>query len=92
VIAPVLDGGEFLRHAERTRGKRPPPARWELIVVDDASSDDSPVVAARMRTGWCSPGHAERAAYARNRGAEVACGRHLVFIDADVRLHPTLCA
>jgi hypothetical protein len=61
---------------------------WELIVVDDASTDDTARVALH---------HADRVvdlaarvlgpAYARNRGCEVARGEVLVFIDADVCVH-----
>jgi len=62
--------------------------RWELIVVDDASTDDTVAVAAR---------HADRIvrlaprpsgpSYARNRGVEVARGDIVVFVDADVCVH-----
>jgi cellulose synthase/poly-beta-1,6-N-acetylglucosamine synthase-like glycosyltransferase len=61
---------------------------WELIVVDDASSDGSADTAAefadivvRLR------GKPRGPAYARNRGAEVSRGELLIFIDADVSVH-----
>lgn len=62
---------------------------WELIVVDDVSTDDTPRVAARwadvvVRLG----GKPHGPAFARNRGFEVSRGRVLVFVDADVCVHP----
>jgi glycosyltransferase involved in cell wall biosynthesis len=90
VIVPVLNGGEVL---PLTLGALVasdfPRPRWELIVVDDASRDDSAVVAARYADTVVSLGDVPKGpAYARNQGAEVARGTHLVFLDADVRLHP----
>jgi glycosyltransferase involved in cell wall biosynthesis len=64
---------------------------WELILVDDGSSDDSTAVA----RGYASaepgrirylehPGHANQGMSAsRNLGIAAAQGRHLAFLDAD---------
>ncbi|MDQ6888397.1 MAG: glycosyltransferase family 2 protein [Gemmatimonadota bacterium] len=61
---------------------------WELIVVDDASSDDSSAVAARFAdTVVRLPGRPKGPAYARNRGVEAARGECIVFVDADVCVH-----
>lgn len=67
-------------------------ADWELVVVDDASSDgteawltaypDPRVRHLRLGT------HVERSA-ARNRGVAAASGRYLLFLDDDDRLLPT---
>jgi glycosyltransferase involved in cell wall biosynthesis len=66
-----------------------PRERWELIVVDDASGDDTPEVAARYADTVIRLGDGPRGpAYARNRGSEVARGEILVYVDADVRVHP----
>lgn len=63
--------------------------RWELIIVDDASTDDTSLVAARYAdTVLRLPGRPHGPAYARNRGFEVSRGDAVVFIDADVRVHP----
>ncbi|MGH7592252.1 MAG: glycosyltransferase [Gemmatimonadales bacterium] len=61
---------------------------WELIVVDDASGDDTSRVAAdwadRVVTLDGRPGGPGRG---RNAGAKVAHGAWLVFVDQDVRVH-----
>jgi len=63
--------------------------RWELIVVDDGSQDATVAVA---RTYADTVIHLEAPphgpSYARNRGSELARGDVLVFIDADVCIHP----
>ncbi|MBK9550506.1 MAG: glycosyltransferase family 2 protein [Gemmatimonadetes bacterium] len=66
-----------------------PRERWELLVVDDASTDETAEVAARWADAVITldgpprgPGGARNAAAARARGT------WLVFVDADVRVHP----
>ena len=63
--------------------------RWEVVLVDDASTDGSsdtaePFVDRVVRL----EGRPRGPAFARNRGAEVCRGSVLVFVDADVRLAP----
>jgi glycosyltransferase involved in cell wall biosynthesis len=61
---------------------------WELIVVDDASADDSALIAAEYAdTVIRLPGNARGPAYARNRGFEVSRGEGVVFVDPDARVH-----
>lgn len=58
---------------------------YECIVVDDGSIDDSRIVAARFPVRVIELSGGPRGpAYARNRGANVAQGDVLFFIDADV--------
>jgi cellulose synthase/poly-beta-1,6-N-acetylglucosamine synthase-like glycosyltransferase len=65
-----------------------PRAAWELIIVDDASGDDTPLTAARYAdTVVRLPGTPRGPAYARNRGFEVSRGEVVVFVDSDVRIH-----
>jgi glycosyltransferase involved in cell wall biosynthesis len=61
---------------------------YEVIVVDDASTDETPKVAVELGARLlrlnqrCGPAHA------RNRGAEIARGEYLFFLDADVCAYP----
>ena len=65
-----------------------PRSRWELIIVDDASTDGTGEVAARFADRVVSlSGSPHGPGYARNRGVEVTRGEWLVFIDADVVVH-----
>jgi glycosyltransferase involved in cell wall biosynthesis len=76
--------------------QRYPPDRLECVVVDNGSTDDTSRVA-REVAAWfpqlvltlveeprAGTGHA------KNRGAEVAGGEILLFLDADSRMHPDL--
>ena len=90
VIVPVHQGAEHLQRVLAALGQSALPGEsWELIVVDDASTDGSAEIAA---------GHADLVirltgaprgpAYARNRGFEVARGTLVAFVDSDVLVHP----
>lgn len=64
----------------------------EIICVDDASTDDTASIAAAygamvVRVGEKPPGWLGKP-WACECGAKAAKGRHLLFIDADVRLAP----
>ncbi len=64
---------------------------WELIVVDDASTDDSVEVAAQYADMVIRiPQRPYGPAYARNRGFEVSRGRVVVFVDSDVVVGPDM--
>ncbi len=90
VIVPVCDGRRLLeRCLTALVASDLPRALWELIVVDDGSLDGTALIAA----GWADvvvrlPGPPHGPAYARNRGVEASIGPILVFLDADVCLHP----
>jgi glycosyltransferase involved in cell wall biosynthesis len=86
VIIPVRNGGRFLpQMLETLCASDYPRDHWELIVVDDASTDDSALVASRFADVIIRlPGRARGPGYARNRGVERARGQCVVFLDADV--------
>lgn len=89
VIVPVYNGTKVLPRALAALAASDLTREcWELILVDDASTDDSAALAAQ----WADvivrlPGRPHGPAYARNRGAEAARGAVLVFVDADVCVH-----
>lgn len=87
---PVHNGLAVLpRSLEALVASDLPRESWELIVVDDASTDESALVAARYAdTVVRLPGKPHGPAYARNRGFEVSRGENIVFVDADVCVHP----
>jgi glycosyltransferase involved in cell wall biosynthesis len=58
----------------------------EVIVVDDASTDVSARVAEMMGAHVVALATQSGPAAARNRGAALARGRYLLFVDADVRV------
>lgn len=89
VIVPVHNGSRVLARAlEAIATSDLARDGWELIVVDDASTDDSAIVAGRFAdTVVKLSGRARGPAYARNRGLELARGQIIVTVDADVCIH-----
>jgi glycosyltransferase involved in cell wall biosynthesis len=61
---------------------------YEIIVVDDASTDATPEIAVRAGAKVVSINRRQIAA-ARNAGARVAQGEYLFFVDADTRINGT---
>ncbi len=87
VVVPAYNGGRELEEclAAITEGTRRPD---ELIVVDDASTDDSGPRAARRGARVITlAGQPRGPAHARNTGVAAATGDLIVFIDADVAVH-----
>jgi glycosyltransferase involved in cell wall biosynthesis len=89
VIIPCYDAEIFIREAIDSVLRQSYPG-VELVVVDDASKDKSWAVI----QGYGNALIAERsssnrgACYARNRGAALASGRFLMFLDADDCISP----
>lgn len=93
VIVPVHNGGATLRtclQALAASGRTPE----EIIVADDASTDDTAQIAREagakvvVLEAASDGGGPQGPAAARNRAAVTASGDILVFIDADVAVHP----
>lgn len=90
VVVPVYQGERVLADTLRALANSDlPRSRWELIVVDDASTDRTSRTAAEWADRVITlvgrplgPGHA------RNCGVEVSRGEWVAFVDADVRVHP----
>lgn len=89
VIVPAHQGAKVLPRAlSALMASDIERERWELIVVDDASTDETSLVAAEHAdTVVRLAGQPHGPAYARNRGFEVSRGEVIVFIDADTCVH-----
>lgn len=92
VITPCLNGSAYLAQAiESVRAQTL--TDWELLVVDDGSSDGSQRMAAEYAAGderivpLVTSGHCGAAA-ARNLGLRAARGRFVAFLDCDDWWHP----
>jgi GT2 family glycosyltransferase len=89
VIVPAHQAmGQLRRSLPALATSDLPREAFEIIVVDDASTDETSVVAAE----WADTivrlaGKPNGPAYARNRGFEASRGDVLVFVDADVVVH-----
>jgi glycosyltransferase involved in cell wall biosynthesis len=89
VIVPAHQGAGFLPETlGALAGSDLPRDQWELIVVDDASSDATTAIAGDWADRVVSlPAPAHGPGFARNRGVEASRGEWVAFIDADVRVH-----
>jgi GT2 family glycosyltransferase len=89
VIVPAYQGAQVLPLSLSALLRSDlPKEEWELIVVDDASSDETAFIAARYAdTVVRLPARPSGPAFARNRGFEASRGDIVVFIDADVCVH-----
>jgi glycosyltransferase involved in cell wall biosynthesis len=87
VVVPVYNGGSnFERCLRRLRD-----SSWtdfELVVVDDGSTDGSAEVAQRMGAIVARHDHPRGPAAARNFGAQLASAPLVFFLDADVAVYP----
>lgn len=87
VVIPVYNGGsDFGRCLRRLRESLG--ADYELIVVDDGSTDDSAALALDAGARLIRHKSPRGPASARNEGAVAARGSLVFFLDADVAVHP----
>jgi glycosyltransferase involved in cell wall biosynthesis len=90
VVVPFLDAGPFIAESVASVRAQTDP-RWELLLVDDGSRDESRNIArgaAEQDPGRVryleQPGRARRgASAARNLAIRQARGRYIAFLDAD---------
>lgn len=87
VVIPVRDATRTLPDQLAALARQDADIEWELLVVDNGSSDDTPRIIQehasrfpRMRALSCERAGANAA---RNAGAAQARGHHLLFCDAD---------
>lgn len=89
VIVPVLDGGADFGRCLDALAAAPVSPAWELIVVDDGSTDGSADCARAAGARLLFTAHPRSGpAVARNLGAVAARGEFLLFVDADVLVTP----
>jgi GT2 family glycosyltransferase len=87
VVVPVRNGGRDFEHClQRLRDSLA--NDFELIVVDDGSTDDSAARALAAGAAVIRNELPQGPAAARNRGARAAIAPLICFLDADVAVHP----
>jgi GT2 family glycosyltransferase len=87
VVVPVRNGGRDFEHCLR-RLRDSLLTDYELIVVDDGSTDDSAALARRAGAKVVHIPTPHGPAAARNLGAQAARAPMVFFLDADVAVHP----
>jgi glycosyltransferase involved in cell wall biosynthesis len=87
VIMPVLDGGVVFERCLAAL-KQSTFDDFELIVVDDGSSDGSGELARQSGAKVLETAGRQGPGRARNLGAHEASGKFLLFVDADCEVHP----
>ena len=85
IVVPVYNAEKFLRRTIENILQQTY-EQWELLLVDDASTDGSAAImkeyeSEKIRCFYCEKNHGP--AYARNVGLEHAKGRYLAYQDAD---------
>jgi len=88
VIVPVRNGERTLRRTLQAIFASRGVGELEVIVVDDGSSDSTAAIASSFSCKVICAGQGAGPAAARNRGAQVASGPKLIFVDADVFVRP----
>jgi glycosyltransferase involved in cell wall biosynthesis len=87
VIVPFFNASAYLQNCLEAL-RRSDRCNYELILVNDGSTDSSAEVAGRFADRVLTFPSPRGPAFARNRGAEIAKGNILFFIDADVFCYP----
>jgi GT2 family glycosyltransferase len=90
VVVSTRDSGATLRDVlVAIRASDLTPGSYEIIVVDDASTDGSVAIAGRYAdTVVKLAGRPSGPGYSRNRGVELARGAIIAFVDGDVVVRP----
>jgi glycosyltransferase involved in cell wall biosynthesis len=87
VIVPIRDGTDSLRQC-LTSLKRSDFPRFEVIVVDDCSKEDCSELVRSYGFKAVRLNKPRGAWYARNKGAQMATGEILAFVDGDMVVQP----
>lgn len=87
VVIPVRNAPSYLRSCLQAL-RRSTLLDYEVIVVDDASTDQTAAVAAAEGAQVIRLPRQSGPGVARNQGAAVAAGRYILFLDSDVCVLP----
>lgn len=87
IIIPVYNGGAQFKRCLNAI-EQSTFTNWELIVVDDGSTDGSDALARDFGARLFATRGQLGPAAARNSGAKIARGQYLFFLDADCEVHP----
>lgn len=87
IVIPAFNAADDLKRCLQ-RLIRHVPLNCEILVIDDASTDRTVEVAESFDVRCLRSDRRSGPATARNRGANEAIGEWILFVDADVLLHP----
>ncbi|MHC4945250.1 MAG: glycosyltransferase family 2 protein [Planctomycetota bacterium] len=87
IIVPAHNAKDHLEHCLQAL-EQECTGHEEIIVVDDASTDDTAALAKRLGARVFTLSENGGPSRARNLGAAEATGEVLLFVDADVAVHP----
>lgn len=87
VIIPAYNAGQYLDKCISAISASSY-SNYEIIVVDDSSTDNSADIARRKNVKFFQLTHQSGPAAARNYGAQMAQGEILFFVDSDVLVQP----
>jgi hypothetical protein len=88
IVVPACHAERTIRACVVAIGQSSLSLSWETVVVDDGGHEDLGLTLRSLPARIVPTGGSGSAAVARNAGARGFAGRYLVFVDADVLVHP----
>lgn len=91
IVMPTRDRSHLVRRAVESVTSQDY-GKWELLIVDDASTDETPTILAELANDpriVTLTGPGKNAGTARNVALERASGDVVVYLDDDNRMHPS---
>ena len=89
IVVPLFNKVELTRACVASVVEHTAPGTYELVLVDNASTDETPAFCASLPDDVVVIRNEENLGFARasNQGAEAATGDHLVFLNNDTEVH-----